>query len=79
MSKINNELSFEEALQELEVIVKKLETGEVLLDDAIKEFNKAIELSNICDKKLKAAEETIVKLVNSDNKLEDFNIKESSK
>ena len=39
------ELSFEESLLHLEEIVKKLETGEVPLDDAITEFNKAMVLA----------------------------------
>ena len=37
-------LSFEESLEKLEEIVKKLETGDVPLDDAIDEFNKAMQL-----------------------------------
>ena len=40
MAKEEKELSFEESLNNLEEIVKKLETGEVPLDDAINEFNK---------------------------------------
>ena len=35
-----------------------------------------MELSKKCDEKLKKAEEAITKLVNKDNKLEDFEIKE---
>ena len=45
------ESTFEEDLTNLEEIVKKLETGEVPLDDAIKEFTKAMELSKKCDTK----------------------------
>ena len=40
--KKEKELSFEESLQSLEEIVKKLEVGDVPLDDAIEEFNKAM-------------------------------------
>ena len=36
------EKSFEENLKELESIVEKLESGEVPLDNAIEEFNKAM-------------------------------------
>jgi exodeoxyribonuclease VII small subunit len=71
-----DEKTFEEELVELEEIVKKLETGEVPLDDAITEFTKAMELSKKCDEKLKKAEEAITKLVNKDDKVEDFEIKE---
>ena len=73
---MEKELSFEENLIKLEEIVKKLESGEVLLDDAIVEFNKAMELSNICDKKLKAAEESIIKIVNKNGMTEDFKVEE---
>lgn len=70
------ELSFEESLLKLEEIVKKLESGEVPLDDAIKEFNEAMVLAKNCDQKLKNAEEAITKIVNSDGSIEDFKIEE---
>ena len=68
------EKSFEENLQKLEEIVKKLENGDIPLDDAINEFNEAMELANICDKKLKNAEEALTKIVKEDNQLENFEI-----
>lgn len=70
------ELSFEENLEKLESIVKKLESGEVPLDDAIKEFTEAMNLAKTCDEKLKNAEEAITKLVNSDGSVEDFKVEE---
>lgn len=70
------EKTFEEELLELEDIVKKLESGEVPLDDAIKEFTKAMELSKKCDEKLKSAEEAITKLVNKNGEIENFKIEE---
>jgi len=70
------EMTFEESLDKLEEIVKKLETGEVPLDDAISEFNEAIKLAKNCDEKLKTAEETITKIVNPDGSLDDFKIEE---
>lgn len=71
-----NELSFEEALANLEEIVKKLETGEVPLDDAISEFNKAMKLAKTCDDKLKNAEDAITKLVGDDGNVKDFKVEE---
>ena len=53
----NKEKSFEENLGQLEEIVKKLESGDIPLDDAIKEFNQAMDLAKICDERLKKAEE----------------------
>lgn len=74
--KEEKELTFEESLEQLETIVKKLETGEVPLDDAIKEFNRAMTLAKSCDKKLKSAEEAITKIVNPDGSLSDFRVEE---
>ena len=70
------ELSYEESLDSLEAIVKKLETGEVPLDDAIGEFTKAMKLAKSCDEKLKKAEEAITKLVNKDGEVVDFKVEE---
>lgn len=68
------EVSFEENLNELEDIVKKLENGDISLDNAIKEYDKAMNLANLCDKKLKEAESKLSKIVNESNELEDFEI-----
>lgn len=74
--KKEKELSFEESLDNLEEIVKKLETGEVPLDDAISEFNKAMKLAKSCDDKLKNAEEAITKLVKENDEIVDFKVEE---
>ena len=75
MSNEKKELSFEENLEKLEEIVKKLENGDVPLDDAIKEFNEAMVLAKKCDEKLKSAE-AITKIVNNDDSVDDFEVKE---
>ena len=75
--KKKDELSFEESLQNLEIIVKKLESGDVPLDDAIEEFNKAMQLAKTCDEKLKSAEEAITKLVKDNGDIVDFQIEEN--
>lgn len=71
------ELTFEESLEQLEEIVKKLEAGDVPLDNAIEEFNKAMKLAKTCDEKLKSAEEAITKLVKENGDEVDFQIEES--
>lgn len=76
MAKEEKELTFEESLERLENIVKKLESGEVPLDDAIKEFNEAMNLAKKCDEKLKSAEEAITKIIKEDGSLEDFKVEE---
>ena len=74
--KKEKELSFEDSLKELEEIVKKLEVGDVPLDDAISEFNKAMILAKTCDEKLKQAEEAITKLVKENGEVVDFQVEE---
>jgi len=69
-------LSFEESLEKLEEIVNKLESGDVPLDDAIDEFNNAMQLVKICENKLSAAEESIAKIVQDNGQVEDFKINE---
>lgn len=73
---VKEELSFEESLDKLEEIVKKLEMGDVPLDKAISEFEHAMELARNCDEKLKNAEEAITKLVNKNGEVEDFQVEE---
>ena len=75
--KEKKEMNFEESLVSLEAIVKKLETGEVPLDDAICEFQKAMTLAKACDEKLKAAEEAITKLVKDNGDIVEFQVEES--
>ena len=70
------ELTFEESLEKLEEIVEKLENGDVPLDEAIDEFNEAMQLVKVCNEKLTSAEESIAKIVDENGDLIDFNIKE---
>lgn len=55
-------LSFEDALQELEGIVKKLETGEAPLEDSIKSYERGVALKKHCESKLRDAELKIEKI-----------------
>ena len=59
--KIEN-LSFEEALGELENIVRELESGRVKLDDAVSAYEKAVKLKTLCMEKLKDATLKIEKI-----------------
>lgn len=72
MEKEEKTLSFEENLEKLEEIVKNLEKGDVPLDNAIEEFNKAMQYAKTCDEKLKEAEEAITKLVKENGEIVDF-------
>ena len=57
--KTSSKTSFEGALQELEEVAEKLESGELGLDDSIKEFEKGIKLARYCRQKLEEAERKI--------------------
>ncbi len=63
MAEKEMELSFDQALQKLEELVGKLESGTLSLEDSMEAFEKAVKLSQLCDKKLAAAEQKIQKLV----------------
>lgn len=65
-----NQLSFEEALAQLENIVRELEGGKIKLDDAVEAYEKATALKKFCEEKLKAAQLKIEKInVSPENKL----------
>lgn len=53
------ELSFEDALKRLEEIVRKLESGEAPLDDAIKLYEEGDRLKQQCEARLAAAQARI--------------------
>jgi exodeoxyribonuclease VII small subunit len=68
--------SFEENLEELESIVKELESGNVNLDDAINKYSEAMKLVKVCEDKIKNAEEMVTKIVKENGSLEDFEVTE---
>jgi len=53
------EKKFEEAMKELEEIVKRLESGDLPLEESVKIFEEGIALSRYCFKKLEEAEKKI--------------------
>lgn len=56
-------LTFEKALAELEDIVRKLEEGQVALEDSIALYERGAALKAHCEAKLKSAQERIDKIV----------------
>lgn len=49
-------MTYEEAVKELENILNALESGDKSLDNAIKLFEKSVELSKLCFDKIKTTE-----------------------
>lgn len=56
------DMSFEEAMAELETLVNKLESSQVALDDSIRLYDRGAELKRHCEAKLKAAEEKVAQI-----------------
>ena len=54
-----SELSFEQALAELEKIVKKMESGELSLEDALATHKRGLELARFCQQRLGAAQQQV--------------------
>ncbi|GFH39728.1 exodeoxyribonuclease VII small subunit [Pseudolactococcus insecticola] len=59
-------ITFEENLAALEDVVKRLENGDVPLEEAISEFQKGMKLSKELQKTLQSAENTLVKVMSED-------------
>ena len=57
------ELSFEDALSELERIVRKLESGDAPLDESITLYQRGAKLKAHCEGKLKSAQLKVEKIV----------------
>lgn len=56
-------MKFEEALKELENTVKKLESGETTLEEAMELFEKGVGLTKQCTKLLEGAELKVTELL----------------
>lgn len=70
------EKTFEQALEELEIIVKELETGNVELDTAIEKYTEAMQLAKYCSEKLKTATDKVNKILTEQGELKEFAIEE---
>ena len=54
---------FEQSLAELERIVERMEQGEQSLEDTIKDFERGMSLSGMCQKSLESAQLRVEKLI----------------
>ena len=54
-----SEQSFEQALAELEKIVKKMEGGELTLEQALATHKRGLELAKFCQQRLEAAQQQV--------------------
>nr|VFK51880.1 MAG: exodeoxyribonuclease VII small subunit [Candidatus Kentron sp. TC] len=65
-----NEPSFEQSLTELEQLVIHMEQDELSLDDALKSFERGIELNRMCQKALDEAEQRVRILMEKEDEFE---------
>ena len=56
-------MSFEEAMEELETVVRQLESGKIKLDEAVAVYERGAKLKKLCEQKLMAAKSKIDKLI----------------
>lgn len=56
--------TFEQAMQELEAIVSRMEAGSLPLEESLQAYQRGLELSNYCQKTLAEAEQRVKVLEN---------------
>lgn len=61
--KTQSEISFEDAIEKLESIVKQLEKGDLPLEESLLQFSEGVALSEICLRKLNKAEVEMDKII----------------
>jgi exodeoxyribonuclease VII small subunit len=54
---------FEKSLEELEALVEQLESGELNLDQSLKQFKRGVELTRHCQSVLEQARQTVEQLL----------------
>jgi exodeoxyribonuclease VII small subunit len=58
---------FEKSLEELESLVEQLESGDLSLDQSLKQFKRGVELTRHCQGVLDQAQQTVQTLMNTDD------------
>jgi exodeoxyribonuclease VII small subunit len=64
--------TFAVAMAELEEIVRKLEQGDVPLEEAIDLYKKGMELSHLCHETLQGAEQQLISIVGENGEKQPF-------
>lgn len=70
------EVTFEQAMDELEKIVEQLEEGDVPLEAAITIYKQGMDLSKLCHQKLKTVEDQLTQILKEDGELDSFAVQE---
>ena len=56
---------FEKSVEELELLVEQLESGDLSLDESLKQFKRGVELTRHCQGVLEQAQQTVEKLMDN--------------
>ena len=63
---MNKKMTFEEAMEALELAVAKLENGTLSLDESLIQFEEAVKLIKYCNEKISVAEQKVKILIESE-------------
>jgi len=58
---------FEKSLDELEILVRNLEQGDLSLEQSLTAFERGVKLTRACQQALKSAEQRVEQLVQNDD------------
>ncbi|WP_295801069.1 exodeoxyribonuclease VII small subunit [uncultured Microbulbifer sp.] len=64
--------TFESALEELEELVERLESGDLPLDEALADFERGVKLTRECQKKLASAEQKVKILMEENGQVQEL-------
>jgi exodeoxyribonuclease VII small subunit len=65
--KSKQDVGFEQALGELEALVEQLESGDLSLDQSLKQFKRGVELTRLCQAILDQAQQVVEQLTDPDD------------
>jgi len=73
-TKADKNVDFEKAMQELEILIDKMESGELNLEDSLSYFEQGVKLTRQCQLSLREAEQKVAILLDKDknSQLSDF-------
>lgn len=72
-------LSFEKIIENIDEIIEKLETGDLSLEDSIKEYEKAMKHIDNAKKILNSVEGKLLKVIDKDGEIEIENFDKESR
>jgi exodeoxyribonuclease VII small subunit len=77
--KTSKKMTFEEAMEQLEEIVEKLEQGDVPLEESIDLYQQGMKLSKLCHTKLRNVEKKMDTILHEDGEEEPLVIQEEDR